>query len=409
MRILGISQWWMPEPAELVTSLLEALAARGHHLDVLTGFPNYPQGRLYDGYQLHARQTESKNGVRVVRTPLFPSHDNSGVRRVANYVSFAASSTVIGLPSVRRPDVAYVYHPPVTAAWAARLLRRLRGVPYVLHVQDLWPDAVLESGMLGDPVSHGFAGRKLENMVARTYASAARIVVISEGFRQRLLERGVPEAKVTVIPNWSPIAADTLPAVDVSLRSKMAPTKSRVILYAGNIGPFQNLDVIIRQVAALSATSRIHLAIMGDGIARSELERLVGSLGTHRVTFLPRCDASVAVGYQVAADVILVPLGGEGFLQSTIPSKLATALALGKPVFLPAGGDAAKLVASAGAGLSCPPDEASIQLALHQVDALSDEELRAFGDSGHRFYRQHLELPHAVRAFEKIFTQVASR
>lgn len=409
MKILGFSQWWKPEPALLVSSLLEGLAARGHELDVVTGFPNYPQGELYEGYRQRLRQVHRDNGIRVVRTPLYPSHDNSGMRRVANYLSFALSSTAIGLPSVARPDVAYVYHPPVTAAWGARLLRRLRGVPYVLHVQDLWPEAVLASGMIGDGASPGFAARRLENMVARTYASAAHIVVISEGFRQRLLDRGVPDTKVTVISNWSPMDINPHAGDEPDVRARMGPPQSRIVLFAGNIGPFQNLEVIIRQVASLKASSRVHLAIMGDGISRSELERLVQDLGTQRVTFLPRCEPSEAVGYQLASDLLLVPLGGESFLQATIPSKLATALALGKPVLLAADGDVVNLLESAGAGLACSPGEASIKAALGTVDSLSDEELRAFGESGRSYYRRHLDLSNALDAFESIFAQVANR
>ncbi len=113
------------------------------------------------------------------------------MRRVANYLSLACPRLRLGcraLPGRMWPTCIT----PVTAAWGTRLLRRLQGVPYVLHVQDLWPEAVLASGMIGDGASPGFAARRLENMVARTYASAAHIVAISEGFRRRLLDRGVP-------------------------------------------------------------------------------------------------------------------------------------------------------------------------------------------------------------------------
>lgn len=406
MKILGFTQWWRPEPVPLVSSLLGSLADAGHKVEVVTGFPNYPTGALYDGYRLRLRQVEEEAGLRIIRAPLFPSHDASAARRMLTYLSFGLSSSTIGLASASRPDVAYVYHPPITAAWGARLLRRLRGVPYVLHVQDLWPDAVVSSGMLGDQTSPGFASRRLAAMISRTYRSAAHIVAISEGFQQLLVARGVPPSKVSVIPNWSPVGWPEGEGTDPLIRRSLGPSDARTLLFAGNIGPFQNLDAVVRQMAELPSSSRLHLTIMGDGIARSGLEDLVETLGTHRVTFLPSCAPALAIQYQQAADVLLVPLGSERFLQTTIPSKLATALSLGGPVLVVAEGDAARMVGVAGAGLSCAPDEPSIGRALGDLDGLDDEDLRSLGDSGRRFYRETLDLPIAVGRFEEIFGMV---
>lgn len=391
----------------LVSSLLDSLAARGHAVEVVTGFPNYPQGRLYDGYRSRLRQVEDQGGVRVVRTPLLPSHDTSGLHRTANYLSFALSSSTIGLASTGRPDVAYVYHPPITAAWGARLLHRLRGVPFVLHVQDLWPDAVTSSGMLGDQSAPGFAARRLAAMVARTYRSAAHLAVISEGFASLLAARGVPERKITVIRNWSPVVPTDSGVLEPGVREALGPPGARILLFAGNIGPFQNLDAVLRQVAALPAGSRLHLAIMGDGISRPALESLAASLGTTRVTFLDPCEPSAALRFQLAADALLVPLGAGGFLGATIPSKLATALALGRPVLVAAEGDAVDLVDAAGAGLTCAPGEQALAGALARLEGLEDGALAAMGESGRRYYADQLDLENAVGRFEQVFDAVA--
>jgi len=176
MRIGVISQWFPPEPAFIPASLAAELAARGHEVRVLTGYPNYPQGTLYPGYRQRWRQ-ESFHGSAVVRrVPLYPSHDGSAVRRSANYLSFAATSSVSALRFLRQVDVLYVYHPPPTAYAAAALLRLVRGIPAVLHVQDLWPDAVVESPMGGRAA--GVLHRVIGPAMRRLYRAAAGIVVI---------------------------------------------------------------------------------------------------------------------------------------------------------------------------------------------------------------------------------------
>jgi len=127
LRILLLTQWFDPEPTFKGLAFARALTARGHTVEALTGFPNYPGGRVYDGYRVRVRQRETIDGIRVTRVPLYPSHDGSSVRRIANYASFAACATLLGPFSVSKPDVVYVYHPPGTIglpAWVIGALRR---------------------------------------------------------------------------------------------------------------------------------------------------------------------------------------------------------------------------------------------------------------------------------------------
>jgi colanic acid biosynthesis glycosyl transferase WcaI len=149
MRVLLLSQFFDPEPASIPgMPLARFLQSRGHEVEVVTGFPNYPGGRLYPGYRLQLHSQETAHNVRIHRVPLYPSHDRSSWARLANYGSFAVSSATIGTIATSRQDVTYVYHPPATAALAALLWRRIRKAPFVLHVQDLWPESVVSSGMI---------------------------------------------------------------------------------------------------------------------------------------------------------------------------------------------------------------------------------------------------------------------
>jgi colanic acid biosynthesis glycosyl transferase WcaI len=180
MKILFLTQWFDPEPGSKGLAFARADVHRGHEVEVLTGFPNYPGGRLYPGYRLKLRQRELMEGIPIVRVPLYPSHDGSVINRVANDISFALAAATVGVSSVQRPDVAYVYYPPATSAFPAIVLKAFRGVPFVLDIMDLWPDTLAATGMV--------AGQSVLRAVARgcrlAYRSAARIAVVTPGFKR---------------------------------------------------------------------------------------------------------------------------------------------------------------------------------------------------------------------------------
>ncbi|MBU1571284.1 MAG: glycosyltransferase, partial [Proteobacteria bacterium] len=150
MKILILTQWYPPEPALLIQELAQTLIAHGHQVTVLTGFPNYPSGQLYPGYQLRLLQRETIAGVPVVRVPLYPEHSLSGFKRALNYLSFAASATVFGWGAVSKPEVIFVYHPPLTIGLPAYLLSRLWRIPFVYNIADMWPETLRASGMLNN-------------------------------------------------------------------------------------------------------------------------------------------------------------------------------------------------------------------------------------------------------------------
>src|ERR1035437_8715454 len=200
MKILFLTQWFEPEPTFKGLLFARELAARGHEVEVLTGFPNYPGGHIYPGYRIRPWVREQIDGISILRVALYPSHDKSAFGRVLNYVSFAISAALIGTVLIKKPDVVYVYHPPATIGFAAVALGLLRRVPYVFDICDLWPDTVEASGMLSNSVALRLLG-KWCNFV---YRRARHIVVVSPGFKQKLVDRGVPPVKIDIIHNWCP-------------------------------------------------------------------------------------------------------------------------------------------------------------------------------------------------------------
>jgi colanic acid biosynthesis glycosyl transferase WcaI len=199
MRILILSQWYLPEPDFKIHLLGRNLAQSGHQVTAITGFPNYPGGQLYPGYRIRWRQWEQRDGVRVLRVPLYPDHSWSGLRRILNYLSFALSASSIGAVLCGRADVMWVYHPPLTVGIPAWWISLLRRIPYVFNIHDMWPETLAATGMLPLSISAKWLGA-----IARfVYRRAAAITVVSPGFRRNLIEKGVPADKIHVIPNWA--------------------------------------------------------------------------------------------------------------------------------------------------------------------------------------------------------------
>src|ERR1039458_10345911 len=185
MSILILSQWFDPEPTFKGLLFARGLAARGHDVEVLTGFPNYPGGHVYPGYRIRPWVREQIDGISILRVALYPSHDKSAFGRVFNYASFAISAALVGTALIRKPDVVYVYHPPATIAFAAIVIGFFRRAPFVYDIQDLWPDTVAASRMISSSAVFTLLGHWC-NFV---YRCARHIVVLSQIGRASCRER----------------------------------------------------------------------------------------------------------------------------------------------------------------------------------------------------------------------------
>ena len=368
MRILLLSQWYIPEPARLLEEFVTTLQEFGHDVEVLTGFPNYPSGKIFPGYALKPWMKETLNGIPVVRTFLFPDHSRSGFKRILNYVSFAFSSAILGKWLTKKPDVIFVYHPPLTIGFPAIILSKLWRVPFVYQVQDMWPETLRATGMLSNErVLH------LIDVVARViYKQADAICVISPGFRRNLIEKGVPDEKIHVISNWVDTSVYYPAEPDVELAKKLGLYGKFNIMYGGNIGAAQALDVVLDAADHLRNYSQIQFVLVGDGVALSYLQKKAQAMDLPNVKFLGRYPASEMVNLYALADVLLVHLKDDPLFQITIPHKIFAYLASAKPILAAVRGDAADIIEKIGAGLVCPPND---------VDSLVNNVLEFWGMS----------------------------
>jgi colanic acid biosynthesis glycosyl transferase WcaI len=208
IRLVFATQWYPPEPADVPESIAHAMREQGMSVEVLTGIPNYPSGDVKQGYSAARATTQVLDGMPVHRVPLYPSHDSSAGRRMLNYMSWALASAVLGQRSLRRADVALVYSSPATAALPTMVARLLWRTPYVLLIQDVWPDSIFASGFLAGARTR-WIHQLVDVFVQNSYAHAAHIVVISPGMTDLLIDRGVPQDKISVVYNWLPDSETT--------------------------------------------------------------------------------------------------------------------------------------------------------------------------------------------------------
>ena len=408
MRIGMISQWYEPEPGAAAhpTAIARALQRRGHEVQVLTGFPNYPRGVVYDGYRMKLRHFETRDGIRLLRVPLHASHDSSGIHRSLTLSSFAASAA-LQVSWLRSVDVCLVYLTPATVGVAARILRRLAGVPYLLNVQDLWPESVTASGFLGNGRLASAVACAINLFLRGLYRHAAATVAIAPTMARMLEQRGVPGDRSHVVYNW--VDESIFAPVAAPMHRELTPERIW-IMYAGGIGTLQGLDASVTALSLMGDRPDVCLALVGDGVAAPGLRRLATRLGVaDRVLFLGNRPMAAMPELMAQADAQLVSLQDRPLFRATIPSKLQSVLAGGHPVVCAVAGDTADFVTRTGAGLvATAGDPAAIATAFRGIADAGLEGRRAMGLRARNAYVDRLSEAVGAAQLEQLLALAAT-
>lgn len=386
--IVYLTQLYTPEPTFKGDRFARGLDEAGYDVEVVTGFPNYPGGRVYDGYRMRAIAKGAELGLKVVRLATYPSHDRSAIRRIVSYLSFAATSFLY-LLFRRRPQLIYVYYPSLTAGLAAIAVKWLRRVPVVVDIQDMWPDSLGAAGMMRN--------RRLIAIVEWfcqvLYRNVDHIVVLSPGFRDTLVERGVAADKITVIYNW----ADEVEQPDAVTGTLPAPAPFELqhpftVLFAGNMGAMQRLDPVLDAAKTLAHEhSDIGFYFMGGGVDVDRLKARVADEGIDNVRFLPRVPLSEVQDILRQAGALLVHLARDPLFDITVPSKTQAYLYAGRPIVMAVEGNAADLVREAEAGIVVrPEDPQALAEAIRQLADIGVEGRNAMGARARAFYDHRL-------------------
>jgi len=404
VRILIHSYFYHPEPIGMPHELAVSLARRGHQVKVITGFPSYPQGKLYDGYTQRPWKRETIDGIPVLRLPLIVDHSRSSLRRIMSYGSFMASSCIMGAWGSGPADVMYVWHPPLSvgvSAWTIGLMRR---IPFVFAVNDLWPEAILATGMVRS--SKIVAGlRWLERFV---YNRAAAIITISPGYRVNLVGKGVPPEKISVMTNWAneeiygPVDADPALARELGMAGRFN------VVFGGNMGLAQNLETVVEAADLLKSQEDIQFLFAGDGVGRVALESMVRERKLGNVRFLGMQPATQMPHIYALSDVLLAHYKRDPLFEISIPAKIFSYMACQRPVLMASAGNAADLVETAGAGISCPAEEPqAMAQAVLGLYRMSPEERAIMGTAGRKAFLEDHSRDVLVGRHEELLMEVA--
>ncbi|MDY6936607.1 MAG: glycosyltransferase family 4 protein [Cyanobacteriota bacterium] len=404
MRILIYSYNYHPEPigiAPLMTELAEGLANKGHEVRVVTGMPNYPQRRIYDGYRGKLYCTEEINGVTIQRSYIWVRPKPGFMDRILLEGSFVLSSFLQALNGWS-PDIVLLTVPPLPACVPAALLAWFHGCPLVLNLQDILPDAAVNTGLLRNKALI----RVFEGLERFAYRHATKISVIADGFAKNLQDKGVPSEKMTLIPNW----VDTnfirpLPKENNAFRQANQLEGKFVVLYAGNIALTQGVEMVVQSARYLRHLRDVALVIVGEGRALESLKRVRKLWKVEeQVTLLPFQPREELPTMLAAADVGLVAQK-RNVICINMPSKIPVLLASGCPILasVPLAGTAAKAVGQSGGGLVIPPED-PIGLAKSIQELYENRDrLAKLGRTGRQYAVEHFTFRQALNRYETLF------
>jgi len=408
MRILIIKQLFNPEPTAKSLDFAKELELRGHKVEVLTGFPSYPLGKIYEGYKQSFYKREVIDGIDVIRVPIYPDHSSSGKKRFLHYISYAISATFIGLFLVKKPDAVFVYQGAIPVAIPAIVYKKIKRVPFVYDINDLWPETVGASGMLSN--------KKFLKIINKwcnwNYKNADFITVATPGFKKSLINKGVPEEKIEIVSNWcrDEILDETL---STELLNKYFDKSKINILYAGNLGIVQSLKTILitaKNIQNKEEFNKIQFIFLGGGADQESLINFAEEANLNNVYFIPRVVSSEVSKYLNSADFLLVHLKKDELFEITIPSKILAYLKSGKPILMGLKGDAADILNRAEAGYTFEPDDSQdLEIKIKNMISLSSRDIIEMGEKGKDYYKKELSIKSSVDKIELNLFKIANK
>ena len=370
MRIVVLTQNFPPEigaTAARLHRMTKSLVEKGHRVTVITAMPNYPTGRIFDGYRGKLRTDDELDGIRVVRTWAFPSKSSKFLSRFIGYASFTLSSLLLGIWGLGRQDIVLFDSPPLPLVPAGLAMGRIARARVVMNVSDIWPEMPLQ---LGYPMGKAslWVLRRLESLGYRK----SDLVTATSGAAREGIRRRFPEVRTAVISNGADLSA-----FDPALRSQEvreslnADPKDLLVGYFGLHGLFQGLDVVVEAAAKLRGHPTVRFVMVGDGPCKEALIESAEGKGLRNLRFVDLVEQARIPSFLASCDVALVPLAAE--FPSTIPSKVYETLASGVPMIISSGCEGARLVIEGKAGRTFRPGD-SDELADVLIELDTDRE-----------------------------------
>ena len=381
-HILVISQYFYPEQFR-INDICTEWVKRGYKVTVITGIPNYPQGKYYDGYGLFKKRKETYNGIEIIRIPLIP-RGNNAIMLVLNYLSFVVSGFFWKVSTKIKADYVFIFEvSPMTQALPGVWYAKNRKIPCYLYVQDLWPENVEIVTGITNKMIIGTIGK----MVDYIYNGCSRIFTTSESFAKSIHSRGI---SIDIIEYWPQYAEDFYVPLEEMSIPEIPKDDVFNIIFAGNIGTAQGLDILPKAAELIKTKSdqKVMFNIVGDGRYKNELRRLVEAKGLDDMfNFIPKQPAARIPEFLAASDAAFLSLTDSNLFAMTIPAKLQTYMACGIPSIACAIGETDRIINESNSGVCCKPGDAE-DLAEKIIILSSNpkEELKQLGNNARKYY-----------------------
>jgi len=389
MKILVVTQYFWPENFR-INDLLLGLKERGHKVKVLTGIPNYPEGRFFKGYKNYRPLFETYDDIPVFRTPIIPRGNGSRIRLVLNYFSFVFFACLLGpLRRLGSVDLIFIYEPsPITVCLPALLLKKLKSAPIMFWMQDLWPESLSATGAIN---SKNIL-KMVDILVRFIHRRCDRILIQSRAFFEPVKNQGSQSNRILYFPN----SAEELyrPVIlEKNANERAVMPDEFCVTFAGNIGAAQDFGTILKAAEILKEHTEINWVIIGDGRMLKWVQRQVIKRGlSETVHLLGRYPAEAMPRFFALSDVLLVTLKKEPIFALTIPSKVQSYLACAKPIVAALDGEGARVVEEADAGVTCAAENPeALAKAVLKLYNVSEADRKEMGKKGRSYFEKHFK------------------
>jgi colanic acid biosynthesis glycosyl transferase WcaI len=372
MRILYLSQYFPPEAGATQTRAYEMAKTwvkLGHHVTMLCEFPNHPSGVIPSSYRGKFYERVDLDGIDVIRVWVKASPTKDFRNRMLFYLTFMVNSLIAGLFIAKgKYNIIFATSPPLFVGGTGLVLKTLKNIPMVFEVRDLWPESAVALGELSTPRAISLA-TKLEEAC---YHASVKIVVVTRGISERLVQRGISQDKLIIVPNGANTELFKFsPQGRERIRAELGISGKFIAIYAGIHGLAQGLETILESAKTVIDYPEIHFLLIGDGPKKAELLVAAAKLELPNLTMLPEKPRQEIPDYLSAADVALVPLKKAEIFKSALPSKIFDAWACERPVLISIDGEARQVVENVNGGIFIPPEDAN-KIAETLIDLKND-------------------------------------
>jgi len=382
------------------------LVRRGHHVTVLTEFPNHPRGIISPEYRGKFVVHEKYRGIHVYRTWVFTRPHKNFATRMGFYLSFMAAAGLFGLFIPGPFDVVYTTSPPLFVAISGFIVALVKGCPFVLEIRDLWPESAV---VLGELTHKQFIALS-EKLEIFLYKKAVRLIGVTQGICNRLKKKGVPEGKLSFIPNGVNVDLYRPGKKDRSLLHSLGIDEpSFVVAYTGLHGLMHGLDFVLKTARELQSDSRLFFVFIGDGVRKQHLIDLAEQYQLKNVRFLNGVAEKELPRYIQSFDAGLATTKKMAFCRGTLPVKMFSYMACAKPVLLCVEGEAERILQTAGGGLSVEPENTE-QLRKAILKLKNNPALRKkMGQAGRRFVEKNYSRKQKAVELEELFLKIVTK